>query len=79
MNTWRHTVSTRHPESIESRPPVRARRLVAYGEPAFDAVANPRLHHQLVPSILYAENWSVGGISFNYSTPLLAVRRAGCM
>ncbi|KAL6776630.1 GGT1 [Auxenochlorella protothecoides x Auxenochlorella symbiontica] len=47
-------------------------RLVAYGEPAFDAVANPRLHHQLVPSILYAENWSVGGISFNYSTPLLA-------
>lgn len=50
-----------------------SRRVIAYGEPIFEAIANPRLHHQLEPAILYAEDWTTGGVAFNYSSQMLQV------
>ena len=50
-------------------------RVLAYGEDLFAAVANPRLHHQLLPGILFAENWETapGGVTFGYSNKTLQV------
>jgi len=53
-------------------------RTVAYGEDLFDAVKQPRLHHQLVPDSLQAERWDSGSISFLYSEDVLeALERRG--
>ena len=53
-------------------------RTVAYGEDLFDAVKQPRLHHQLVPDSLQAERWDSGSISFLYSEDVLeALDRRG--
>jgi gamma-glutamyltranspeptidase len=52
-------------------------RLVAYGEGLFPAVANPRLHHQLTPNLLYVEDWNATGVAFKYdadTAELLATR-----
>ncbi|KAL3136319.1 hypothetical protein ABBQ38_005583 [Trebouxia sp. C0009 RCD-2024] len=34
-------------------------RLLAFGQDALQAVARPRLHHQLLPDLVLAEHWSV--------------------
>ena len=39
------------------------RRLVAYGEDPLVAVSAARLHHQLLPDIVAAEDESSGGLS----------------
>ena len=53
-------------------------RTVAYGEDLFDAVKQPRLHHQLVPDSLQAERWDSGSISFQYNEDVLeALERRG--
>ena len=49
-------------------------RVLAYGEDAFAAVAGPRVHHQLVPEVLYAEEWAAGGAAFDYENSTL-----GCL
>lgn len=41
-------------------------RVIGYGEDLFSSVVNPRLHHQLVPNILYAEQWNATKMSFAY-------------
>lgn len=46
-------------------------RLFAYGEDLFSAVAGPRLHHQLVPDVLYAEDWTAGGLELHYKNETL--------
>ena len=46
-------------------------RVLAYGEEPFSAVAGPRVHHQLVPEMLYAEAWSAGGAAFFYGNETL--------
>ena len=52
-------------------------RVLAYGEDAFSAVAGPRLHHQLLPDVLYAENWAAGsGVEFRYENETLDGLRA---
>jgi len=38
-----------------------ASRLVAFGEPPLAAVAAPRLHHQLAPDSVFAEDWAAPG------------------
>lgn len=47
-------------------------RLFAYGEDVFAAVAGPRLHHQLVPDVLFAEDWKAGGLEFRYKNATLS-------
>ena len=37
------------------------------------AVAEPRLHHQLVPDTLFYENWTATGVAFKYSAAALTV------
>lgn len=49
--------------------------MLAYGEDLFSAVANPRLHHQLVPGQLFAEQWEGSGVAFAYSEKTLQVGR----
>ena len=46
-------------------------RVLAYGEDAFSAVAGPRVHHQLVPDVLYGEAWTAGGVEFYYDNSTL--------
>ncbi|KAL4550318.1 hypothetical protein Ndes2526B_g08473 [Nannochloris sp. 'desiccata'] len=46
-------------------------RVLAYGEDVFSAVAGPRVHHQLVPDILYGEAWTAGGVEFYYDNSTL--------
>lgn len=46
-------------------------RIISYGEDAFSAVAGPRLHHQLVPTTVYAESWGAGEASFAYQNATL--------
>jgi gamma-glutamyltranspeptidase/glutathione hydrolase/leukotriene-C4 hydrolase len=46
-------------------------RVLAYGEDAFSAVAGPRVHHQLVPDVLYGESWTAGGVEFYYENATL--------
>ncbi|PSC67120.1 gamma-glutamyltranspeptidase 1-like [Micractinium conductrix] len=41
-------------------------RLVAGGESLFSAVASLRLHHQLAPDALYAEDWNATNVAFKY-------------
>lgn len=47
-------------------------RVLAYGEDSFSAIAGPRVHHQLVPDVLYAEDWNAGGAIFAYDNQTLA-------
>ncbi len=46
-------------------------RVLAYGEDVFSAVAGPRVHHQLVPDVLYGEAWTAGGVEFYYDNSTL--------
>jgi gamma-glutamyltranspeptidase / glutathione hydrolase / leukotriene-C4 hydrolase len=46
-------------------------RVLAYGEDAFSAVAGPRVHHQLVPDVLYGEAWTAGDVEFYYDNSTL--------
>lgn len=46
-------------------------RVLAYGETPFSAVAGARLHHQLVPELLYAEDWAAGEATFRYGNSTL--------
>jgi len=52
-----------------------ATRILARGEDAYLAAAAPRLHHQLYPPTVFAENWNVSGVSFEYSEELLGKLR----
>jgi gamma-glutamyltranspeptidase len=47
-------------------------RVLAYGEDAWAAVAGARLHTQLVPGQLFAEEWGAGGVDFSYDRDTLA-------
>lgn len=38
-------------------------RLVESGDAPLAAIAAPRLHHQLVPNTVYAEDWTAGGLA----------------
>ncbi len=50
-------------------------RVVAYGEDAAAAVTGARLHHQLAPAALFAEDWAAGGAAFRYDAGTLAALR----
>ena len=41
-------------------------RILAEGHGAFDAVAAPRLHHQLLPDNVFYEDWSAHGVEFHF-------------
>ena len=56
--------------------PCPAGRVVGRGEDAFSAVASPRLHTQLLPPLLYAEDWAAGGVAFAYDPATLAALAA---
>ena len=42
-------------------------RILALGDSAFDAVAEPRLHHQLLPNNVFYEDWSAHGVEFRFA------------
>lgn len=43
-------------------------RILAEGHSAFEAVAAPRLHHQLLPDSVFYEDWSAHGVDFRFPT-----------
>lgn len=47
--------------------------MVALGEDPLTAVAAPRLHHQLYPPFVSAENWTSGSMPFHIPAPLVQV------
>lgn len=48
-------------------------RLVAMGQDPLAAVGSPRLHHQLLPDVVHAEDWSAGDLSIHVNNYTLQV------
>ena len=51
-------------------------RVVAYGQPLAEAIGGARLHHQLEPALLMAEEWRAGTVTFDFDDDVLRVRTA---
>lgn len=49
-------------------------RVVAYGQPLAEAIGGARLHHQLEPALLMAEEWRAGTVTFDFDDDVLRVR-----
>eukprot|EP00887_Chlorella_sp_A99_P000435 scaffold17.g435.t1 len=53
-------------------------RVLVQGLDPFAAVGNPRLHHQLAPNNLYAEQWNTTGVAFHYDEGALQIGGCAC-
>ena len=49
-------------------------RVLVLGQDPLAAVAGARLHHQLIPNAVYAEDWATTGAEFRYDARALQVR-----
>lgn len=47
-------------------------RLLGHGDDLFNAVASPRMHHQLAPDSLYLEDWNATSVRFTFDPDLAA-------
>lgn len=54
-------------------------RVVAYGQPLAEAIGGARLHHQLEPALLMAEEWRAGTVTFDFDDDVLRVRMSVCI
>jgi len=53
-------------------------RILAECDNHFGAVADPRMHHQLLPNNVFVENWSAHGVDFRFPSLDMQARALVC-